>query len=129
MCQLAFGNTRAAYLNLRKDQVQWTAAAPAYYQSSKIAKRGFCPHCGTPMSFEFLGSENMDLSIGSLDDPSTFTPVSHFAVETRLASWHADDGLPDQRLDASEAIMKRWRDAYGDSVQPGIAAVTKGNTA
>jgi hypothetical protein len=26
MCQLAFGNTRAAFLNLRKDQVTWTHA-------------------------------------------------------------------------------------------------------
>jgi hypothetical protein len=31
--------------------------------------------------------------------------------------------LAEQRLDASEAIMKRWREAYGDDVQPGIAAV------
>lgn len=26
MCQLAFGNTRAAYLNLRRSEVQWLAA-------------------------------------------------------------------------------------------------------
>jgi hypothetical protein len=123
MCQLAFGNTRASYLNLRKDQVRWTGEAPAYYKSSKLAQRGFCRHCGTPLSFEFLGSEHMDLSIGSLDDPAAFQPASHFAVETRIANWHAADGLPEQRLDASEAIMKRWREAYGDGVQPGLAAV------
>ena len=123
MCQLAFGNTRASYLNLRKAEVHWTAEPPAYYQSSKLAQRGFCSHCGTPLSFEFLGSEHMDLSIGSLDDPAAFQPVSHFAVESRIANWHAQDGLPEQRLDASEAIMKRWREAYGDDVQPGIAAV------
>jgi len=38
MCQLAFGNTRAAYLNLRKDEVRWLTA-PAYYASSRIARR------------------------------------------------------------------------------------------
>ena len=38
MCQLAFGNTRVAYFNLRKDQVRWLSP-PAYYASSKIARR------------------------------------------------------------------------------------------
>ena len=69
MCQLAFGNTRAAFFNLRKSEVRWLTPPPAYYGSSKIARRGFCSRCGTPMSFEFLDSERMDLSAGSLDEP------------------------------------------------------------
>ncbi len=67
MCQLAFGNTRAAFFNLRKDQVRWLNGPPSYYASSKIARRGFCGRCGTPLSFEFLDSERMDLAVGSLD--------------------------------------------------------------
>ena len=122
MCQLAFGNTRASFLNLRKDQVAWTAAAPTYYASSKIARRGFCGHCGTPLSFEFLDSQNMDLSVGSLDQPADVKPVSHFSVETRIAQWHADDGLPGERLDGLQHITDRWRAAYGDTVVPGVAA-------
>jgi hypothetical protein len=120
MCQLAFGNTRAAYMNLRKTEVEWQSA-PAYYASSKIARRGFCSRCGTPMSFEFLDSERMDLSVGSLDDPSLVKPSEHFAVESRLAAWHAPDGLPETRLDANARIVQRWREAYGDDVVPGLA--------
>src|SRR5439155_6880415 len=67
MCQLAFGNTRAAFVNLRKAEVRWLSA-PAYYASSKIARRGFCVRCGTPLSFEYLDSERMDLAVGSLDE-------------------------------------------------------------
>lgn len=122
MCQLAFGNTRAAYLNLRKSEVQWLGE-PTYYASSKIARRGFCSHCGTPLSFEFLDGERMDLSVGSLDDPTAITPTEHFAVESRIANWHAPDGLPESRLDSNERIMQRWRDAYGEAVDPGVAAV------
>ncbi len=120
MCQLAFGNTRAAYMNLRKAEVEWQRA-PAYYASSKIARRGFCSRCGTPLSFEFLDSERMDLSVGSLDDPSLIKPSEHFAVESRLAAWHAPDGLPEARLDANARIVQRWREAYGDDVVPGLA--------
>jgi hypothetical protein len=122
MCQLAFGNTRAAYFNLRKSEVRWTSETPAYYTSSKIARRGFCGQCGTPFSFEFLDSERMDLSVGSLDDPSQMKPTEHWAVESRIAAWHVPDGLPEHRLDANERIMQRWKDAYGDDVQPGVDA-------
>jgi hypothetical protein len=121
MCQLAFGNTRAAYFNLRKSDVQWLGA-PAYYASSKIARRGFCSHCGTPLSFEFLDSDRMDLSVGSLDEPAAMKPTEHFAVESRIAAWHVPDGLPESRLDSNERIAQRWREAYGEGVEPGPAA-------
>jgi hypothetical protein len=112
MCQLAFGNTRAAYLNLRKDQVT-LADATGVLPSSKIARRGFCNRCGTPLSFEFIESQNMDLSVGSLDDPSLLKPIEHWSVETRIADWHADDGLPGTRLDRTSRSPKRWKEAYG----------------
>ena len=122
MCQLAFGNTRAAFVNLRKDEVVWTQGTPGYFASSAFARRGFCGRCGTPLSFEYLDSQRMDLSAGSLDDPSAFRPTAHFAVESRIAAWHADDGLPGERIDANAQIAARWRRAYGDDVVPGVAA-------
>ena len=123
MCQLAFGNTRAAFINLRKDEVRWVTSQPTYYASSKIAQRGFCARCGTPLSFEYLDSERMDLSVGSLDEPVALTPISHFAVESRINSWHADDGLPGERIDENLKLVGRWKNAYGDDVVPGIDAV------
>ena len=120
MCQLAFGNTRATFFNLRKDQVSWVTP-PHYYESSKIARRGFCGRCGTPLSFEFNDSENMDLSVGSLDDPSVLKPTDHSAIESRIAAWHVDDGLPGERLDANPRITERWQQAYGADVVPGVA--------
>ena len=119
MCQLAVGNTRAAFLNLRKAEVNWLTP-PAHYASSKIARRGFCSSCGTPLSFEYLDSERLDLTVGSLDDPSALKPTAHFAVETRVAAWHAEDGLPGERLDANERINQRWRAAYGVDAAPGL---------
>ena len=119
MCQLAFGNTRVPFLNLRQDQVEWLAEKPKHYASSKFAVRGFCGNCGTPLSFAYDGSKNMDISVGSLDDPSSITPVSHFAVETRVENWHCDDGLPGTRLDEHVKLMERWKAAYGDDVEPG----------
>src|SRR5690349_757578 len=90
MCQLAFGNTRAAFVNVLQRNVAWQGE-PSFHASSKLARRGFCGRCGTPLSFAYLDSERMDLSVGSLDDPAALRPVSHFAVESRVERWHADD--------------------------------------
>lgn len=119
MCQLAVGNTRAAFFNLPKASVTWEAE-PRYFMSSTFARRGFCGQCGTPLSFEYVDSKRMDLTVGSLDDPSLLHPASHFAVESRVGNWHAEDGLPGTRLDASERLMARWKDAYGADI--GVAA-------
>ena len=101
---------------------------PAYYASSKIARRGFCGRCGTPLSFEFLDSERMDLSVGSLDEPGLLKPTEHFAVESRIDSWFHDDGLPRSRIDENARIQQRWREAYGADVQPGLQAVRERGT-
>ncbi|KNZ30746.1 MAG: hypothetical protein AD742_20655 [Methylibium sp. NZG] len=122
MCQMAFGNTRATFINLPKERVAWTAGAPTEYASSKLALRGFCNRCGTPLSFAYVGSKNIDLAVGALDDPSAIQPTSHFAVETRIANWHVEDGLPGQRLDEYTSLMDRWKAAYGNDVVPGVAA-------
>ncbi len=126
MCQLAFGSTRATFINVLQASVRWLGDAPKQYASSKFALRGFCPDCGTPLSFAYVDSKRMDLSVGSLDEPARVRPVSHFAIETRVENWHADDGLPGERLDASERLTARWKAAYGDDVVPGVTA-TRGD--
>ena len=102
------------------------AQTTCYYASSKFARRGFCERCGTPLSFEYLASQHMDLSVGSLDEPAVVTPVSHFAVESRIANWHADDGLPGERLDEHLRLTERWQAAYGADVVPGVEATRTG---
>lgn len=119
MCQLAVGNTRAAFLNLPVAAVVWTAGPPRWYASSRIAERGFCDHCGTPLAFHYRDSDHLDLTVGSLDEPGRLRPSSHFAVETRIAAWHVADGLPEQRFDEHQRIAERWQQAYGDA-PPGL---------
>jgi hypothetical protein len=119
MCRRAFGNIFAALFNLPKEDVTWTAREPTYYASSRIARRGFCAACGTPLTFEYNESKRMDLSVGSLDHPEELRLTSHCGVESRVPGWTHDDGLPTQRIDEIEHIVKKWRAAYGDDVVPG----------
>jgi hypothetical protein len=68
MCQLAFGNLFGTYFFALEESVTWESGEAAYFNSSKIARRGFCRECGSPLSFEYLGSEEVHLTFGSLDE-------------------------------------------------------------
>jgi hypothetical protein len=113
MCRRATGAVSVAFHNLKKTDVVWTGAAPDYYQSSLIARRGFCSACGTPLTFDYPDSDMMDLTIGSFDDPGRFVPDHHFSPETMLPHWRDTASLPGIRLDENAATVRRWMDATG----------------
>lgn len=71
MCQKAFGNLFGAFFFAHRESVMWEAKEPAYFSSSKIARRGFCRECGTPLSFEDPQSGEVHLTVGSLDEPDS----------------------------------------------------------
>ena len=115
MCQRAFGNTHATFHNLPVSSVRFYGS-PSLHASSRMAERGFCGRCGTPLSFAYRGSDRMDLAVGAFDDPSRFLPTSHLAVESRLAGFHVPDSLPEKRLDEVELLLERWCLEFGDEI-------------
>jgi hypothetical protein len=119
MCQKAFGNVFAAFVHVKKADVVWEHGQPAYYASTSFSRRGFCGACGTPLAFEYLDGENIDLSVGSLDEPHRVQPRLHFGVESRLAAFHRPDGLPEKRTEDAKHIVKRWKEAYGEGAVMG----------
>ncbi len=109
MCQRATGGVAAALVNARRDAVTWTTRQPDRFNSSEIARRGFCSGCGTPLTFEYKqASEHMDLTVGSLDDPSVVRLASHFGIESRVPGWISPDDLPARRSDEHPALVARW---------------------
>ena len=93
MCQRATGGVAAAFVNLPRDAVVWESG-PDWYASSPIARRPFCSHCGSPLGFQFLEGENMDLTVGSFDESYAFAPHWHFSAETIHEDWRTDVGDP-----------------------------------
>jgi len=82
---------------------KWTAAGTqSFYHSSKIATRGFCPTCGTQMSFQSTAwPGGFHLYGVSLDDPDDYRPQLHCHHGEALAWLHVQDDLP--RFDAKAA--------------------------
>jgi hypothetical protein len=114
MCQRATGGVSIAFKNLPRTAVRWESE-PDHYQSSPIARRGYCAACGTSLTFEFLDPdyEKMDLTIGSFDDPDRFVPKHHFGAEKIHRAWLNTEGLPEYRADESQPLVDRWMNAVG----------------
>lgn len=91
MCQKAFG---AFYGPLvAAPGLAWTRGAPAHFQSSNRARRGFCPDCGTPLTFE-PDDGPVELAIGAFDQPARIPPTIQHDPGARLP-WLSDlDALP-----------------------------------
>ncbi len=88
MCQRAAGNVFAPLVTARG--VTWEAT-PARFASSDIAERGFCRDCGTPLFYAPIGSEAVELMIGTLDDPGVAVPELHYGVESQVSWLHLSD--------------------------------------
>jgi hypothetical protein len=94
MCQKAFGAPFALLAQVRRTDLQFVKEAPSIYRSSSVAERGFCPHCGTPLTFAYNDSDWISVSIGSLDEPERFPPNQHYGVESLIHWLHLQDDLP-----------------------------------
>jgi hypothetical protein len=112
MCQRSSGNISLAMKNVKKADVRWEGQ-PDYYQSSPIARRGFCSVCGTSLTFEYPDSDKMDLIVGTFDDPFRFVPKHHFAAESMHRAWVNTEGLPETRTEEHKPLVDRWMKSVG----------------
>jgi hypothetical protein len=92
MCQKAFGNFFAPLVSVPDGALVWTKREPARFRSSNHVQRGFCPSCGTPLSYE--APDGVGLAIGALDDPAAVVPTVQFGVEAKLACFDRLHELP-----------------------------------
>jgi hypothetical protein len=92
MCQKAFGAFYAPLVSVRHATLTWTRGEPKRFQSSNVARRGFCAECGTPLTYE--APDGVALAIGAFDEPEDIAPVIQWGIEAKLP--YVDDipGLP-----------------------------------
>ena len=97
MCQKAFGAFYGPLVT--GHEVVWTRGKPRHFQSSNLARRGFCGDCGTPLTYEYDGG--VELAIGAFDDPGVAAPVIQVNEASRLPFVDDLSGLP-KRLPGTE---------------------------
>lgn len=112
MCQKAVGGLFAALVSAPRDAFAWTRGSPARWRSSAKVDRGFCAACGTPLFYEDISGDHISVTLGSLDDPAAFKPVSHDGTEGRMPWFFElgairDNGATEQPAQAEWAAAIR----------------------
>ncbi|MCC2609185.1 GFA family protein [Neorhizobium petrolearium] len=82
MCQKQFGSFFSALVTVPPEGLEWTRGEPSYFQSSVNIDRGFCPHCGTPLTYRH--PNGIELAIGAFDDRSDLAPQIQVNYAYRL---------------------------------------------
>lgn len=79
MCQKASAATGLALVGPGEKPVEWTRGAPAWFQSSDAARRGFCSKCGTPLAYD--APDGLALTVMSFDNPDAVPPTIEYGSE------------------------------------------------
>jgi len=95
MCQKAVGGLFAALVAVPRDALAWTRGLPGRWRSSAEIDRGFCSQCGTPLFYENVTGAHVSVTLGSLDDPAAFKPVTHDGTEGRMPWFFELSEVPD----------------------------------
>lgn len=94
-CRRAAGAAFVTWLTVGVDGFAYTEGVPAVHRSSPEVGRGFCNRCGTSLSFSSTAyPDELDITVGSLDDPGAATPQDHIWVDAMVPWLNLDDGLP-----------------------------------
>jgi hypothetical protein len=95
-CRKASGAPATAWFSARRADFRYTGGEAARFASSEQVLRGFCPHCGTTLTFEDgRWPEELDIASATLDDPEQVPPRDHTFVRSRLGWLRLQDGLPE----------------------------------
>jgi hypothetical protein len=91
MCQKALGNFGAALVSVAAAKLRWTRGTPATFRSSAIVARGFCRDCGTPLYMHEDGDPEIEIAIGTLDDPNAIAAMTEQSGTESKVAWF--DGM------------------------------------
>jgi hypothetical protein len=76
-----------------------------WYQSSGLAKRGFCDICGSNLFWKPTGDSRMCIWAGSLNSPTGLKAVAHIFVDEKGDYYNLNDELP-QYKDGTQAPLR-----------------------
>jgi hypothetical protein len=119
LCQRAFGNVFAVFGSLPTTALAFMRGKPQLYRSTPHAERGFCGACGTPLTFRYLRSGWIAISIGSLDRPDHVRPEMHWGIESQVPWLALCDGLPRKPIEGDpEYIAMRTPPEQSGNAKP-----------
>jgi hypothetical protein len=85
----------ATFVCVPRTSFRLISGTPTVYVSSPGARRSHCGRCGSPISYEGdRHPEQIELYIGTLEDPAAARPTCHIYTAEQLPWFEAADTLP-----------------------------------
>lgn len=85
MCRRTSGAPFVSWLVVPREGFAYTQGTPRHLKSSEQGDRYFCASCGTPVACIVAGQPaHIDITLGSLDHPETFTLAVDVHKRSRL---------------------------------------------
>ena len=94
-CRRAAGAPAVPWGTFARSAFSLSRGRIAEYRSSPQVARGFCPECGTSLTYRHeRRAAEIDVTLASLDDPGALVPQMHLWVSDKLPWMSIGDGLP-----------------------------------
>ena len=94
-CRKLGGAPYVTWVEAELTAFDWTDGTPAETSPRPGVTRTFCSACGSPLTYAHADRPGeIDVTAGTLDDPTGLTPDDHVWFDRRLPWVPADDGLP-----------------------------------
>lgn len=101
-CQRASGAHAVAWVTIPAASLQYLQAQPGSVESSPGVKRGFCPACGSPLTYwNQARAQEIDVTLCTLDDPNAVRPADQIWTEDAV-QW-----------ESSVSALPRWQNVRG----------------
>tara|TARA_B100000029_G_scaffold515190_1_gene621025 strand:+ start:2472 stop:2858 length:387 start_codon:yes stop_codon:yes gene_type:complete len=65
-----------------------------WYNSSKVAKRGFCSKCGASIFYKRIGSKNISIAAGMLSNPTKLKTRFNIFTKGKMDYYKLDKKIP-----------------------------------
>jgi hypothetical protein len=108
-CRKASGAAFVTWFSVRVSEVEWRGDPLAIYHSSAAVQRGFCPRCGSSLTYcHESDPAELDITLASLTQPEALQPEHHTWWSSHL-SWaeaHALARLPVHARAAGEGSQR-----------------------
>lgn len=109
MCQKQHGGFGPHSKALKKNISVTNSATLAWYQTSDVARRGFCKNCGSGLFWEPFDLDATGIIAGTLDDPSQLKTMGHIFVDEKSGFYEITDELPQFGESSDGALAGDYR--------------------
>lgn len=93
-CRRHASSPITTFVCVPRESFRYLSGAPVAYVSSPGVTRTHCGRCGSPISYMSDRNTQVDLYIGTLDDPAAAVPEYHVHVAEQLPWFETHDALP-----------------------------------